>query len=194
VVVIGAWLLTAFAQERSSLVAAREKGSDALQVLSTGRILTLRSFSDDNLELVERGAASEYVPDFDRVQSQLVGANGLFDEMANASNTIGYAGVIDGIRGGYGQFLGDHQGMRADEENGRYSQAVLLVSGTEFRDLASLDGEYENAITAARAQIAAKTRDARTALTGAGIGALVLAIVAAVAIVVGLRRRIQEFS
>src|SRR5262249_54145526 len=75
VVAIGAWLLTAFANERSSLEAARTKGSDALQMLSTGRILTLRSFSDDNLELVERGAASEYLPDFDRVQSQLAGAN-----------------------------------------------------------------------------------------------------------------------
>jgi hypothetical protein len=194
VVVIGAWLLTAFAQERSSLVAAREKGSDALQVLSTGRILTLRSFSDDNLELVERGAASEYLPDFDRVQNQLVGANGLFDELAKASNTIGYAGAIDGIRGEYGRFLGDHQGVRADEEKGQYLEAVGLVGGTELYHLESLDAQYENAITTARVQIAANTRDARRALTGAGIGSLVLAIVAAIAIVVGLRRRIQEFS
>jgi hypothetical protein len=186
VVVIGTWLLTAFAQERSALATAREKGSDALQMLSTERILTLRSFSDDNLELVERGAASDYLPDFDRVQSQLVGANGLFDETAN--------GVVGGIRRGYQQFLGDHQGMRADEDNGQYSQAVTLVSGTEAHDLASLDRHYETAITAARTQIAAKTRAARNALTGAGIGSLVLAILAAVAIVVGLRRRIQEFA
>jgi hypothetical protein len=143
---------------------------------------------------VERGAASEYLPDFDRVQSQLVGANGLFDEMANTSNTVGYGGVIDGIRGEYRQFLDDHDAARTADQKGQYLQAVSLVSSKEAYDLASLDGDYENAIAAARAQIAANTRDARNALTGAGIGSLALSILAAVAIVIGLRRRIQEFS
>ena len=68
------------------------------------------------------------------------------------------------------------------------------MSRVEAGDVAVLDADYESSIRAARSRVDTDTRDARDALTGAAVGALVLAVIAAVAIVIGLRRRIQEFS
>jgi hypothetical protein len=193
VVAVGSWLLAAFAQERAALVSAREHGSDALQVLSTSRILTLRSFSDENLELVERGDAPEYLPDFARVSEQLLGDQGLLAYAERIDNR-GTPGAPELLTTEYNSYLRDHDAVRNDVYIGDYRHAVMLVSRVEAPRIATLDGDYEQAIKAARDHIDTNARDARNALTGAAVGSLLLAALAAVAIALGLRRRIQEFS
>src|SRR5262249_32935459 len=157
------------------------------------RILTLRSFSDDNLELVERGDAPDYLPDFARIREQLLGDQGLLAYAERIDNR-GSPGAPELLTSEYNWYLRDHDAVRNADDTGHYPEAVTLVSGPEAIRVATLDGYYEQAIKTARDQIDTNTRDARDALTGAAVGSLVLAALAAVAIVLGLRRRIQEFS
>ena len=58
---LGAWTLVRIDWQGSALVRSQREGSDQLIVLSRARILALRSLSDDNLRLIERGTDTSYL-------------------------------------------------------------------------------------------------------------------------------------
>ena len=68
---LGAWTLVRIDGQGSALVRSQREGSDQLIVLSRARILALRSLSDDNLRLIERGTdTSDLEEDFAAVTDQ----------------------------------------------------------------------------------------------------------------------------
>ena len=76
VVILFGWTLVRFDSAQNSLVDAQRKGSDAVQLLSAARILTLQAQADENTTLIERGGGEAYVEDFERVTKRLGGTDG----------------------------------------------------------------------------------------------------------------------
>ena len=60
-----------FDAQQQALARSQRDGSDLLIVLSTARILALRSLSDENLHLIERGTEPAYRDDFDHVTASI---------------------------------------------------------------------------------------------------------------------------
>ena len=77
-------LIVLDAQERA-LVRSQREGADQLIVLSTMRILALRSLSDENLNLIERGTEAEYREDLAAVTASVGGTDGSGGLLGNAA-------------------------------------------------------------------------------------------------------------
>jgi hypothetical protein len=173
-----------FASEQGALKRARTRGSDQLQVLSAARILTLRSFSDENLNLIERGAASEFAPDFGRVETALTVSPAL----------LGMAYVLDPIPQDYARYLAIHNQLAKLNGQGNYEGAVLVATTTEAQALQDLNGAFATQIETARQRLQTNASDARRALEAVAISCVLLTVLAVVAIWFGLRPRIREYQ
>jgi hypothetical protein len=186
VVVLTATATFAFVREQDALQRAQSRGSDPLQVLSVARILTLRTFSDDNLDLVERGASSSYAPDFKRLTGALHSANngGLLDRRDTTPTLLA----------DFEAYKSQHQAVLEHYGDGDYRGAVALATSDEARALSNLDVALGQQVDAARARLESNARHARSGLVFVAVMAGLLALAAAVAIVLGLRPRIQEYA
>jgi hypothetical protein len=177
----------AFVREQDALKRAQSRGSDPLQVLSVARILTLRSFSDENLDLVERGATTGYQADF----------KDLADELHDGRGT----GLLDtryaspSLVSSFEAYYGQHRVVELDNyRDGNYVRALNVATSDEARTLSSLDAELGRQIDAARARLETNARHARNGLAFVAVLAGLLALAAAIAIVLGLRPRIREYA
>jgi hypothetical protein len=194
VVGLGTWSLVAFTHERDLLNASQHRGADSLQIVSTARILTLRSFSDDSLELIERGAAPEYMPDFDAVNRQVGGPSGLLAREARIASSAGDSTQTGTLTNDYAKYLAAHKDVSGAELGGQYVTAVQDAAGPESSTLGTLDTDYANVIDGARTQLLSRADAARGSLTGLAVASVVFSALAVALIVVGLRKRIQEYS
>jgi hypothetical protein len=186
VVVLTATATFAFVRQQDALQRAQSRGSDPLQVLSVARILTLRTFSDDNLDLVERGAASSYGPDFTRLTGALHDAHdrGLLDRRDTTSNLLA----------DFQAYQAQHRAVKEHYGEGDYTGAVALATSAEARALSNLDVALGHQVDAARSRLESNARHARSGLVFVAVMAGLLALVAALAIVLGLRPRIREYA
>ena len=124
VVVVVALLIVptvAFARERDALRRSQTAGSDPLQVLSTARILALRTFSDENLDLIDRGATSEYMPDFGRITAALQGSKG--NRGLLTFDFVGMPVTLD-----FRQYLAADREVRSADGAGDYTGAVSVAT------------------------------------------------------------------
>ena len=127
VVALGAWALVAFDTQQDALVRSQREGSDQLVVLSVARILALRSLSDENLDLIERGTEPTYQQDFADVTARIGeadGTTGLLATAAQLADRTGTGAGIDGITGRYGDYLAQHQRVRQLDDAFEYRDAV----------------------------------------------------------------------
>jgi hypothetical protein len=194
VVALSVWAANAFTSGQRALAAAQEEGSDHFLVLSAARILTLRSMSDENLDLIERGTASTYLDDF----GESIASIGDNDE-----GLLGWAGdIVDrtGMDVGLGTildrhdaYLALHEEVRALERQARYVDAVDLAVGAEAAAAATLDDAYEASIASAHGRLESAAADARHALRGLTTTMAVVAALAGLVAVLGLDRRIREY-
>jgi hypothetical protein len=187
VVVLIATTTVAFVHEQDTLKRAQSQGSDPLQVLSVARILTLRSFSDENLDLVERGATTGYQADF----------NGLVSSLHDSRGT----GLLDtkyapkSLVADFELYNRQHNVVYLDNyRDGQYVSALNVATTDEAGALSNLDAALGRHIDAARARLETNARHARSDLVLVGVLAGLLALGAAVAIVLGLRPRIREYA
>jgi hypothetical protein len=176
----------AFVREQNALKRSQSRGSDPLQVLSVARILTLRTFSDDNLDLVERGATSGYQDDYDRLTTALHDSDnaGLLDAH-NASRKL----IAD-----FESYQAQHRQVVRRNRNGDYQGAVATATSDEARALSNLDDTLGQQVNQARTRLERNAHDARNGLVFVAVLAGLLALAAAVAIVLGLRPRLREYS
>ena len=74
-------------RQADALAESRDDGADLATTLSTARIVTLRSLSDENLDLIERGTEDDYREDFDvRIDSLGLGeTDGLLDRAVDTA-------------------------------------------------------------------------------------------------------------
>ena len=142
VVAAGAFGVQRMVSEQRALERAQRDGSDAVEILTAGRLLTLRAASDDSLRLIARGTDNSYETDLDLALGKLGGPDG-------KSGVLGAAPV--GVEHGdsatakpeltklFLSFRDEVFGVGADQKSGDYAAAV-----TE-----SLNGEHASRIVSA---------------------------------------------
>jgi hypothetical protein len=175
-----------FVKEQRSLQRSQSGGADPLRVLSAARILTLRTFSDENLDLIERGAASSYMPDFTALANALSNnsATGLLD-----TRYVGPVAVHD-----YEAYATAHEDVRnANDVDGDYQKAVNIATTTEATAAVTLDTELQREIRGARTALERNANQAASGLALVELFTVLLALAATAAIVLGLRPRIREY-
>lgn len=174
----------ALSHEQHALEKARATGADPLEVVAAARILTLRSFSDENLDLIERGAVSGYLPDFTTAVNAIDGPHGL--------ERTGFLHAP--FSQSFESYLHTHVQLVNANSLGRYEHAVQLATQDEARLIDTLDNEFKAQITAAKTSLHGNAGDARQALESI---ALVVALLSALAIgfiIWGLRPRLREYA
>ncbi len=193
--VLVVWTIFAFVTSATRLNNARHQGSDPVQLLSSAQILVSRAQVDENLALVARGSEPQYLADFDAVTSALGGASGTSGLVHQAAQYPGpNAGSLDGD---YAKYLHAHQAVIAAENNGQFTTAVTLATGSAAGDelpaasqlTTDLSGEVQFSQTAFNSKATGAAND----LSALGFGVVGLAFLAAALALVGLEQRINEY-
>jgi hypothetical protein len=195
-IVLSAWSISSFTHAQDALVRSNRNGASPLQILSTGRILSQRSLSDENLDLIQRGTDLSYATDFTDMARRLdvSGGHGVVALARDATTRAG-----DGQDGASLQrqlvfYLEDHQDVRGLLGYGKYNDAVNVTVGAEAGALSSADGTLAHAISVADNNLGTEATSADHSIRHVALIVLVLAALGAAAAVLGLRRRIREYA
>jgi CHASE3 domain sensor protein len=190
---LGIGALVALDRQQEALVSSQRAGSDQLIVLSNVRILALRSLSDENLDLIERGVEPSYLDDFEANRTHISGEGGLLDEATRLAERTGSTAQVESIRGLWNEYLAVHDRVRQLDEAGVYQQAVRVAVNDGAGAAADLDAALDSEIDAARNRLDADALAARRQMRWL-VAVVVAAIVAAALLVAwGLWVRIREY-
>jgi hypothetical protein len=190
------WGLVALLGEQSALASAQRSGSDSVEVLSATRILASRAQSDESLWLVARGGDDQPASDFAAVMQALGGPNGLLAEVAALAQRTGTTAAANGLQTTFAAYRSRHDQITALATGGRFQDAVNLevnsaATGVSPSDRLSAGLAAE--IAAAQRRFEHDAGDATSALSGLSIAIPLLAALAAVLALLGLRQRINEY-
>ena len=196
-VVLVVWTVVAFTVSASRLDAARRRGSDPIQLLSSAQILVARAQVDENLALVARGSGTQYLADFQAVTGALGaadGSSGLVKELEPFDADFVGTNSIDTF---YAAYLKAHQAVVAAENSAQFTTAVTLATGEgtgdELPAASDLTSVLGNEIQAAQTTFNTKAAAAAHNLAILELGVLALALVAAGLALAGLEQRISEY-
>jgi len=196
VVAAGAFGVQRMVSEQRALERAQRDGSDAVEILTAGRLLTLRAASDDSLRLIARGTDNSYETDLDLALGKLGGPDG-------KSGVLGAAPV--GVEHGdaatarpeltklFLSFRDEVFGVGADQKSGDYAAAVTESLNGEHAAAAALDAGLRDQIVLSQRRLDAAASDARRSF-----GFLLFAVPIAAAIagalgLFGLHLRLKEY-
>ncbi|HEY2301725.1 MAG TPA: hypothetical protein VGH66_07520 [Acidimicrobiales bacterium] len=201
VVAMAGWALIAFNQAHHALATAQRKGSDAVEVLSRARALTLQAEGDENLTLVARGTGADFVTDFQNVTSQLGGTNGESGLLADAArltaNQPEAAAHVQDAMTAYRNYLALHTQVRSADDGGRFPAAVGLAIGSgptdEYPAFVKLDTALQQALGATQKQFVAHASDARGPLDPLRFGVPILVLLAIGLALFGIQMRINDY-
>ena len=193
VVALGAGALLALDKQEQALSRSQREGSDQLIVLSTARILALRSLSDDNFHLIERGTDPAYREDFDLVTTQVGGANGLLDDATRLAERTGSTGAITNIRRLWDEYLASNDRVRQLDDAGEYLPAVRVAITDQATAAADLDAALGTEIDAARGRLDAGAGAASDRIRWLAVSLLAAIGLAAILVIAGLWVRMKEY-
>jgi len=193
VAALGAWALLALDAQEQALSRSQREGSDQLIVLSTARILALRSLSDENLHLIERGTDPAHREDFDLVAARVGGTDGLLDDATELAERTGSTAAIESIRGLWDDYLAVNDRVRQLDDAGTYLPAVAVAVTDEAGAAARLDAALDAEIDAARDRLDAGAAAARGHVRWLTISVLAVIALAAVLVVAGIWVRMKEY-
>jgi hypothetical protein len=187
-------LVTGFMLEQRHLHRAQVEGSDAVQVLSQARILTLRAQGDEGLTLVARGSGDPYQADFKAVTARIGGPDG-------SSGLLGRMAQIEGAPvsswSEYRQYLAVHQQVVQLEQSGQFDQAVKVALGRnpggESSQFDALNTDLTNEITSGQARFSSQARSAHRELRNAGVIIAVVLLAVGLLALFGIQQRINEY-
>ncbi|HVM64516.1 MAG TPA: hypothetical protein VMU14_06615 [Acidimicrobiales bacterium] len=197
VLALFAWTLASLVSAQRSLGDAEHKGSDAVQVLSAARILTLEAQADDNTALIERGSGQSYVADFDSVVRRLRGpttGGGLLAEARSVAARTGTERDVDRLSDELTAVVAEHTTVRSEDSSDNYTQAVSTATGTEAAAVTSLDADIQSQVATAQQRLYARAADAHAGFAALQVGIPVLAVLAGLLALVGIQRRIGEYA
>ena len=199
VLALGVWTIVGVIGEQNALGRAQRSGSEPVQVLSAASILALRAQGDEGLALVARGGGEASLRDFDVVTRRL-GSSGepasLLGEGTAIARRGGSAATIDGLSGGFAQYLAVHRRVVALETNGRFNDAVRLAVGSSAKELSladALNSGLAEQISAAQRRFAGAAGDATAALGGLWLAIPLLSVLFAALALYGVQQRLGEY-
>ena len=191
--VVGAALVTSVLLRRhaDALVESHDEGADLVVSLSAARILTLRSVSDENLDLIERGTEAQYVPDFDRSLASIGagGAGGLLGRAATAAPDGDTRAALDRLDERYSDYLAAHDEVRRLD----YRPAVDAAVTIEAAAAEAVDKELVALIDTSRTRLDRAADRARNLGVVLPVLTALAALAAAAAVVIGLWPRLREY-
>ena len=196
VLALGVWALVAFDAQERALVRSQREGSDQLIVLSTARVLALRSLSDENLDLIERGTEQAHQEDFKATIASIGepdGGSGLLATAAELAERTSSEHRVEDIAQRYAEYLAVHDRVRELSDDRQYDEAVDVAVNDEALAAAALDDSFGVEITAARQRLDAHAREARQAHQALRLAVIVMAAVTAALALFGLQQRIREY-
>ncbi|MET9854016.1 hypothetical protein ABZY57_13820 [Streptomyces sp. NPDC006450] len=197
------WLVAGHTVARSGLSEARTDGQESLKVLNDARIASLQARANENLTLVSRGAvlaedkkSDKYDVDFSDDMKDLDA--GLATAAKLADDPAGRAPVSRAVEG-VKRWKELHTAARQTDLKGDYQGAVGQVigdgdhkepTGSAFD---TVDASLEAAVAHEQREFTRAARDGLGALDGLLTGTAALAVVGAVAALLGIGRRLSEY-
>ncbi|MGW6706132.1 hypothetical protein ACWGDE_14740 [Streptomyces sp. NPDC054956] len=197
------WLAAGHTVARAGLSEARTDGQESLKVLNDARIASLRARADENLTLISRGAvladdkkSDKYDVDFAHDMKLL--EEGLATASKLADDEAGRTPVADATAG-VARWKELHTAARQTDLKGDYQGALGQVIGDkdhkEFSGAAfdTVDASLERAVGHEQQEFTRAAQGGLGALDGLLTGTAALAVVGAVAALLGIGRRLSEY-
>jgi hypothetical protein len=193
VVALLGWAVASFSAQQQALDRSERDGSDLLLALSTMRILALRSLSDENLHLIERGTDPTHREDADEITASISGP--LMEQARGSAPDDATRLEIRRIEGLHRRLVAVHEQVRGLFGRDSYEyQAAVDVAVTDLASAArDVDAALATEISAARARLDDGADDAREGLRALPVVLLAGIVVAIAATVIGLQRRLREY-
>jgi len=194
------WLSVGQTVARAELRSADVHGQRSLDVLNHARISSLKARANENLTLVARGAVLTPDGRHDQYETDFAaGMKALDQQLAKArefaDDAQGQKPVADAARA-VSEWRERHRTARATDDSGDYEGALKQVIGKEGSTGESfdrVDDALARALAHEQARFTAAADDGLGALAWLPVGAAALAALAALAVVVGVDRRIAEY-
>ncbi|MFJ9340782.1 hypothetical protein ACIRP0_16010 [Streptomyces sp. NPDC101733] len=197
------WLTVGHTLARSDLSEARTDGQESLKVLNDARIASLQARAGENLTLISRGAvlaedkkSDKYDVDYATNMKQLDA--GLARALRLADDDAGRDPVTRAVDG-VAQWKQRHAAARESDMRGDYEQALPQVIGdANHKDSSgasfdTVDASLERALAHEQQEFTRAARGGLGALDGLTTGAAALAVLGAVAALLGIGRRLSEY-
>ncbi|MEV0785047.1 hypothetical protein AB0I52_19140 [Streptomyces sp. NPDC050423] len=206
-VVVLLWLAVGHSVARSDLADANTRGQQSLDVLNRARINSLKARANENLTVVARGAVLTADGKSDKYETDYgTGMKALVEELGKASklaedthDTAGSEPVAKAVRS-VTEWQSRHRTARKTDDSGDYDAALKQIIGSGDSTKGSTGESFNRVDKALRQALAHEqdeftraAKDGRGALGGLPIGAAALAVLGAVAAIVGVNRRLSEF-
>ncbi|MGW0672135.1 hypothetical protein [Streptomyces sp. NPDC002746] len=201
------WLAVGHSVARSDLSDANTRGQQSLDVLNRARIDSLKARANETLTVVARGAVLTADGKNDKYETDYgTGMKALVEELDKAAklaedthDTVGGEPVAKAITG-VTEWQSRHRTARKTDDSGDYDTALTQIIGTADSTKGStgesfnrVDDALKRALAHEQEEFTQAARDGRGALGGLPIGAAALAVLGAVAAIVGVNRRLSEF-
>ncbi|MFF3176310.1 hypothetical protein ACFVQ0_27230 [Streptomyces sp. NPDC057900] len=201
------WLAVGHSVARSDLSDANTRGQQSLDVLNRARIDSLKARANETLTVVARGAVltadgknDKYETDYGTGMKALVAELDKAAKLAeDTHDTVGSEPVAKAITG-VTEWQSRHRTARKTDDSGDYDTALTQIIGTADSTKGStgesfnrVDDALKKALAHEQEEFTQAARDGRGALGGLPIGAAALAVLGAVAAIVGVNRRLSEF-
>ncbi|MGW6203208.1 hypothetical protein ACWF9B_06110 [Streptomyces sp. NPDC055089] len=197
------WLAVGHSVARADLAEANTHGQQSLDVLNRARIDSLKARSSENLTVVARGAVLTADGKSDKYETDYgTGMKALGQELSKAAkfaeetdDTEGGKPVADAIAA-VTEWQSRHRTARKTDDSGDYDTALEQIIGAENstgESFSRVDEALRKALAHEQNEFTRAAEDGRGALGGLPIGAAALAVLGAVAAIVGVNRRLSEF-
>ncbi|MFE7465632.1 hypothetical protein ACFU6R_16230 [Streptomyces sp. NPDC057499] len=194
------WLAVGHTVARSALHSADVNGQRSLDVLSNARIDSLKARADENLTLVARGAVltadgkqdkyeTDYGAGMKALGEALDRAGSLADDEAGRGPV---AKAVDAVS----EWQDRHRKARTADDGGDYEGARAQIIGAKDstgESFERVDKALAQALAHEQDEFTRAANDGRGALGGLPSGAVGLAVLGAVAAIVGVNRRLSEY-
>lgn len=194
VVGLCAWVVAGLEAQRESLLRSQRDGSDPSLVLSTARILALRSLSDENLDLIERGTDQANIDDFEAVTASIGDSDSGLLAIAAGDTIDGRAGSgVERIIELHGDYLAAHDRVRELAAADDYRSATEVAVVDQAEASVRLDQALAGEIDRARRALDSFAGDAADRLRWMPAVIVAVSALAAAAVAAGMWPRIKEY-
>ncbi|MFF7014103.1 MULTISPECIES: hypothetical protein [Streptomyces] len=194
------WLAVGHTVARTELRSAMVHGQESLDVLNNARINSLKARANENLTLVARGAVltadgsadqyeTDYIAGMKALQAQLKQAERLADDESGSTPVAKAAKSVT-------EWQERHRKARATDDQGDYDGALVQIIGAKDstgQSFQQVDTALRTALAHEQGEFTAAAEDGRGALRGLPTGAAALAVLGAVAAILGVNRRLSEY-
>ncbi|MEU2558697.1 hypothetical protein ABZ626_05050 [Streptomyces longispororuber] len=204
------WLLVGHTVARAGLGQSYDDGVRSLHVLNDARVNSLKARGNENLTLVSRGAETvttdrgvgdKFDMAYQDQMRKLAGGSGLLSRASRLADDDKGRDPVRTAANSVTEWKARHKSARASDDAGDYEGALDKVIGSPTaKNTASTGESFDTVDAALDAALAHEQRefqraaeDGKGAMAGLPVGAAILAVLGAVAAVLGIGRRLSEY-